>query len=105
VFHVFGDWVSTQLVIVQATAYGLDPRQNELNPFLAVFADQPVVQLGIMLTVGLGLVSGLLYEDYRLRVGASESTRAGRLGLWLVIALGAGIVAWNLSSAVLLAFA
>ena len=57
--HIFGDWLSTHLVVSQATDYGLKPHENELNSLLAPLTDQPFLQLGVMLVVGLSLV-GLL---------------------------------------------
>lgn len=102
--HVFGDWLSTQLVVSQATDYGLTPHENELNPLLAPLTDQPFLQFGVMLVVGLSLVGLLAYEDRRLERGDSQQTRYGRVVLLVIIVLGATVVLWNLASAAVLAF-
>jgi hypothetical protein len=102
--HIFGDWLSTQLVVSQATDYGLNPHENELNPLLAPLTDQPFLQLGVMLAVGLALVGLLVYEDRRLVRGESRQTKFGRFGLWLIIVLGFVVVFWNLGSALVIAF-
>jgi len=102
--YVFGDWLSTQLVVSQATDYGLTPHENELNPLLAPLTDQPFPQFGVMLAVGLSLVGLLAYEDRRLERGDSQQTRYGRVVLLVIIVLGAVVVLWNLASAAVLAF-
>ena len=103
--HIFGDWLSTQLVVRQATDYGLKPHENELNPLLAPLTDQPFLQLGMMLAVGLSLVGLLRYEDRRLERGESQQTRSGRVLLCGIIVLGAVAVLWNLGNVAILAFA
>lgn len=102
--HIFGDWLSTQLVVSQATDYGLKPHENELNPLLAPLTDQPFLQLGVMLAVGLSLVGLLAYEDRRLERGESQQTLYGRVVLLVIIVLGAVVVLWNLASAAVLGF-
>lgn len=97
--HVFGDWMSTQLMISQAASHGLEPHETELNPLLAPVADQPFLKLSVMLTVGLALVGVLVYEDRRLARGESTQTQFGRSGLWLIIIVGFGVVLWNLVGA------
>lgn len=79
--HVFGDWVSTQLVVSQAADYGLKPHENELNPLFAPLTDQPLLMLAVMLTVGLALIGLLAYEHRQLPRGESQQTRFGRFGL------------------------
>jgi hypothetical protein len=102
--HIFGDWLSTQLVVSQATDYGLKPHENELNPLLAPLTDQPFLQLGVMSAVGLSLVGLLAYEDRRLERGESQQTLYGRVVLLVIIVLGAVVVLWNLASAAVLGF-
>jgi hypothetical protein len=103
--HVVGDWASTQLVISQATNYGIEPHQTEVNPLFAPIVDKPALMFSVMLCVGMVLVGILRYEDRRLAQGESKQTRFGRAGLWVIIVLGMIVVVLNLGIGALLRYA